>query len=556
MNWDRFRKISLIGLLVVALAAFAYFGLVRRQARHDLTMGAATGKDVYYCPMHKTYHSDKPGNCPICSMKLVKLEKRGAPSSTETAMNMPSAPSPASPPPSPQNPQDNGIFIPPQKQQLIGMRSVPAEMGTLTKDIRIVGKVSYDETRLTHIHSKVSGYIEEVFADSVGKPVRAGEPLFTIYSPDLVATEQDFLLALRSRELLRTSTVASAAKGSENLISAARERLRLWDVTDQEIQSLEKEGKVKRAIEVYSPVTGVVMERAAYHHGTFVDPTKDLFTIVDLSRVWVLGELYETDLPLIRTGQAAEIELPYSGGGRRIRGRVDFIYPFLDPKSRTVQVRMEFPNPNLSLKPEMFTNISMSASIGRQVLIPQDALMDTGTEQYVFIDKGNGYVEPRKVKASAEAGEKVGIQEGLRPGERVITGANFIVDSESRLKGALAGMGAPSKAATGAASVPTQAISVEVLDPKTAKTGMNPIRLLVKDAGGKPITGAQVEVGLFMPQMGTMPPMRSNATLTEAGNGVYSGQIEFQMAWTWQTTVTVKRNGTVVGVAQTNITAR
>ncbi len=557
MNRDRVRKISLIGLLVLAVAAFAYFGLVRRQARRELTMGGtATGKDVYYCPMHKTYHSDKPGNCPICSMKLVKLEKGDAPSAPEATMKMPSAPSPASAPASPQNPQDNGIFIPPEKQQLIGMRSVTAEMGTLTKDIRIIGKVSYDETRLTHIHSKVSGYIEEVFADSVGKAVHAGEPLFTIYSPDLVATEQDYLLALRSRELLRTSTVASAAQGSANLIDAARERLRLWDVTDQEIQSLEKEGKVKRAIAVNSPITGVVMDRAAYHHGTFVDPTKDLFTIVDLSRVWVLGELYETDLPLVRTGQAAEIELPYSGGGRRIRGRVDFIYPFLDPKSRTVQVRMEFPNPNLSLKPEMFTNITMSASIGRQLLIPQDALMDTGTEQYVFIDKGNGYVEPRKVKASTEAGEKVGIQEGLKPGERVVTGANFVVDSESRLKGALGGMGAPSKAATGAGAGATQTLSVEVLDPKAAKTGMNAIRLLLKDASGKPITGAQVEVGLFMPQMGTMPPMRSNATLTEVGNGVYSGQIEFQMAWTWQTTVTVKKSGTVIGVAQTNITAR
>ena len=187
--------------------------------------------------------------------------------------------------------------MPPEKQQLIGMRSVPAEMGTLTKEIRIVGKVTYDETHLTHIHSKVSGYIEEVFADSVGKPVRAGDPLFTIYSPDLLATQQDFLLALKSRDLLRNSTVASAAMGSENLIAAARERLRLWDVSDQEIQTLETEGKVKRAITVYSPVTGIVMERAAYHHGTFVDPTKDLFTIVDLSHVWILGEVYETDLP-------------------------------------------------------------------------------------------------------------------------------------------------------------------------------------------------------------------------------------------------------------------
>ena len=558
MNRDRVRKTSLLGLLVLAVAAFAYFAVVRRQARHEMAMGqAASQKDVYYCPMHKTYHSDKPGNCPICSMKLVKLEGPSTATAAESAAKVePTAGAPAATPnPSPAS-QDNAIFVPPEKQQLIGMRSVPAEMGTLTKDIRIVGKVSYDETRLTHIHSKVSGYIEEVFADSVGKSVRAGDPLFTIYSPDLVATEQDFLLALKSRELLRTSTVASAAQGSENLIAAARERLRLWDVTDQEIQRLETEGKMKRAIAVYSPVTGVVMERAAYHHGTFVDPSKDLFTIVDLSQVWVLGEAYETDLPFIRAGQAAEIELPYSSGGKKIRGRVDFIYPFLDPKSRTAQVRMEFANPTLSLKPEMFTNITMSVSVGRQVLVPVDAVMDTGSEQYVFIDKGDGYVQPRKVKVSADAGEKVGIEQGLKPGERVVTAANFVVDSESRLKGAFAGMGSPSQAPASTGTGAKQAISVEVLEPKTAKTGMNAIRLLVKDTSGKPITGAQVDVGLFMPQMGSMAPMSSKATLTDSGNGVYTGQIEFQMAWTWQTTVTVRKNGNVIGVAQTNITAR
>jgi len=512
MKRGRIRTISLVGLLAVALGAFAYFGVMRRQ------------------PITKTVMAQTP---------MTEMAK--ADSSPITAPGV--------------STQDSAIFVPPEKQQLIGMRSVPAEMGTLTKEIRIVGKVTYDETHLTHIHSKVSGYIEEVFADSVGKPVRAGDPLFTIYSPDLLATQQDFLLALKSRDLLRNSTLASAAAGSENLIAAARERLRLWDVSDQEIQSLETDGKVKRAIAVYSPVTGIVMERAAYHHGTFVDPTKDLFTIVDLSHVWILGDVYETDLPFIRIGQAAVVELPYSGGGRKMNGRVEFIYPFLDPKTRTVQVRMEFANPDLSLKPEMFTNITMSAALGRQVLIPQDALMDTGAEQYVFVDKGNGYVQPRKVKASADAGDKVGIQEGLKPGERVVTGANFIVDSESRLKGAFAGMGAPSQAPAGAPGA-SQSISVEVLEPKTPKTGMNPIRLLVKDASGKPITGAQVDVGLFMPQMGTMAPMNSKGTLTEVGNGIYTGQIEVLMAWTWQTTVTVRRNGNVIGVAQTNITAR
>jgi RND family efflux transporter MFP subunit len=558
MTGDRIRKLSLLGLFVLAVAAFGYFGIMRRQPRQAAAT-AQVGKDVYYCPMHKNYHSDKPGNCPICSMKLVKLENSSTPTATGAAMktdpsNMPGMPSSA--PAAGATSADNAVFVPPEKQQLIGMRSIPAELGTLTKEIRIVGKVSYDETHQTHIHTKVSGYIEDVFADSVGKSVRAGEPLFTIYSPDLVATEQDYLLALRSRDLLKASTVASAAQGSENLIAAARERLRLWDVTDDEIRRLETEGKFKRAIAVYSPVSGVVMERAAYHHGTFVDPSKELFMIVDLSHVWILGEVYETDLPFVKTGQSAEVELPYSGGGRKIRGRVSFIYPFLDPKTRTVQVRMEFPNPDLALKPEMFTNISMSTAIGRQILIPQDALMDTGTEQYVFIDKGNGYVQPRKVKASVEAGEKVGIQEGLKPGEKVVTGANFIVDSESRLKGAFAGMGAPSQAPVASAGPATRSISVEVLDPKTAKTGMNQVRLLVKDAAGNPITGAQVEVGLSMPQMGAMPPMSSKGALTEVGNGVYQGQVEVLMAWTWQTTVTVRKNAAVVGVAQTTITSR
>jgi hypothetical protein len=215
---------------------------------------------------------------------------------------------------------------------------------------------------------------------------------------------------------------------------------------------------------------------------------------------------------------------------------------------------MEFPNPGLLLKPEMFTNITMAVSIGRQVLVPQDAVMNTGAEQYVFIDKGNGYVQPRQVTVSADAGDKVGIQDGLKPGERVVTGANFLIDSESRLKGAFAGMGTPSQGPTGGTA--GRSVSIEVLDPKTAKTGINSIRLLVKDASGKPISGAQVDVGLFMPQMGSMAPMSSKATLTEVGNGVYTGQIEFLMAWTWQTTVTVRKNGNVIGVAQTNITAR
>jgi RND family efflux transporter MFP subunit len=555
MSKQRIRTL-VVGVVVAAAAgALVFFGAGRRRPVHRNAAGTAPARDIYYCPMHPAYRSDKPGNCPICSMKMVKLEERAQPASLPVPGTTAPASSSASEAAPPEVSPGEAIFVPPEKQQLIGMRSVRAEIGTPTKEIRTVGKVGYDETRLTHIHSKVSGYIEDVFADYVGKPVRAGDPLFTIYSPDLVATEQEYLLALRSRNLLRTSTLPSAAEGSENLVTAARERLRLWDVTESEIRSLETEGKAQRTITVYSPVAGVVIERAAYHHGTFVDPSKDLFTIVDLSHVWVLGEIYETDLPFVHPGEIAEIELPYSG--RKIRGAIDFIYPFLDPKTRTTQVRIQLPNPDLTLKPDMFANIRIVVPLGRQVLVPADAVMDTGTEQYVFIDEGDGYVQPRQVKIGAEAGDKVGVQQGLRPGERVVTGANFIIDSESQLQGAFANMGRPSTPfASAGASGGGQAVAVEVLEPKLAKTGRNPIRLRIKDGAGNPVTGAQVEVTLFMPQMGAMPPMTSRATLAESGNGIYSGQIEFPMAWTWQTTVTVRRNGRVIGAAQTRITAR
>ena len=508
------RRLMLIAILLLAVAAFTYVAFIRRPAI--------------------TVH--KPPTASVAPPLLI--------SPTDTAQA-----------------QAGAVFVPPEKQQLIGMRSVVAEYGTVVKEIRAVGKVAYDETRVTHIHTKVSGFIEEVFADFVGKPVRAGEALFTIYSPDLVATEQDFLLALRSRTLLRESTLASAATGSENLISAARERLRLWDVTSDELQELETSGKIKRAITVFSPVSGVIVDRAAYHHGTFVDPSKDLFTIVDLSRVWVLAEIYETDLQYVRKGQAAEVELPYAHNAPALRGRVDFVSPFLDPKTRTVQVRLEFSNPNFMLKPEMFTNVRLNVALGRQVLVPRDSVMDTGTEQYVFIDLGNGYIQPRLVQVSAAGDDKAGIIRGLKAGEKVVTAANFVIDSDSRLKGAFAEMGKPSTMQAGQAQSASQTISVDVLEPSTAKTGMNAIRLRVKDGAGNPIVGAQVEVSLSMPQMGSMPPMTSRATLAESGGaesggGVYTGQIEFQMAWTWQTTVTARRNGDVIGIAKTSITAR
>ena len=449
------------------------------------------------------------------------------------------------------------IFIAPERQQLIGVKSATAERKSVVKEIRTVGRVAYDETKITHIHTKVSGYIEDVFVDYVGKAVKAGDPLFTIYSPDLVATQQEYLLALKSNDLLKDSAFPWVSAGSNNLLEAAKQRLLLWDITPAEIETLQQSGQVKRALNIYSHVSGVVMERQAYHHGKYVTPDMDLYMLVDLSNVWVLGEANESDLSFLKIGQMAEIELPYSSNLNRRRGRIVFISPTLDPKTRTVQVRVEFPNPDLALKPEMFVNFKLGVDLGRHLLVPADAVLDTGTLQYVFVERGQGYFEPRTVKVGAKTEDSYVIESGLKAGEQVVTAANFILDSESRLKGAFANMGEPSRVPIGApiaGGAPN--LKVEILEPKTAKAGSNTLRLSLKDASGKPIEDAEVEVGLFMPQMGNMPPMSSNAQLKHEGGGVYVGTIQFLMAWTWETTVTAKKNGQVIGSAKTTITAR
>lgn len=574
----RFGKlwIVLAAVILIAAGVFAYsrgalfniFGIGPAMSQN----GAA--KDVYYCPMHKDYKSDKPGNCPICSMKLVKQEKSSSGSGGKDMANMPGMKMdtkagskadgkmqdmPGMPgmkmDTSAGGAGDNTIFVPPEKQQLIGVKSVPAVVKSLAKEIRTIGKVAFDETKVTHIHTKVTGYVEEVFVDYVGKTVKRGEPLFTIYSPDLVATQEEYLLALKSKNVLKDPRFPWISDGSENLLQATRRRLQLWDVSEQDILDLEKEGKVKRALAIYSPVTGVVTERAAYHHGKFVNPEMDLYTIVDLSTVWVRGQVYEYELPFVKIGQTAEVDFPYTENVPARSGKVVYIAPFLDPQTRTAEIRLEFPNPDLSLRPDSFLNFKLRVPMRSSVVVPQDAVLDTGTQQYVFVDKGEGYFEPRLVKVAAQAAGESLIESGLKSGERVVTAANFILDSESRLRGVFANMGKPS-AAPAPATAATQNIKVDIVEPKQAKVGSNALRLAIKDSSGKPIDNAEVSVRIFMPQMGNMAPMSAEAKMNAAGNGEYSGTIQIPMAWTWETTVTVKKDGAAIGSVRTNITAR
>jgi RND family efflux transporter MFP subunit len=563
------RWISQILLITVAILVVAGVGLYfGRDLLSRTWLGSLFGAtaehargEVYYCPMHPDYKSDKPGNCPICSMKLMKLEKEqeGTESKPEAESQMRvglSGREMGSGGEKQAMPAANVIFIEPQRQQLIGVRSEPALVRPLVKEIRAVGKVTYDETKVTHIHTKVTGYIEQVFVDYVGKEVKKGDPLFTIYSPELVATQEEYLLALRASQRFAESSFEAVSARTNSLLEAARRRLELWDITSAQIKAIEKEGKARRTLTIYSPVSGIVTERAAYHHGRYVSPEMDLYTIVDLSTVWIMGEVYEYELPFVKAGQRAEIELPYSAGKRTLRGKISYLYPYLTEKTRTAKVRFEFPNSDFLLKPDMFVNVKLKINLGKRLVVPEQAVLDTGTEAYVFVDKGDGYFEPRGVKLGPEANGFYAIESGLKAGERVVTAANFILDSESRLKGAFANMGRPSQEAEGAAAAPQSNLEIALVEPKAAKVGQNTVRLTVKDASGSPVTGAEVEVMLFMPPMGGMAAMSSKATLKDAGNGLYVGTIDIPMAWSWQTTVTVKKRGHSLGSLQTTITAR
>lgn len=281
------KKLSMLAACLVVVAASAATLYVWKPELFQRSLAPAdpmAPDSEYYCPMHPQQRSDKEGNCPICSMKLVKMEKAAA---AETATMH--AEHGGTPQPAPGTPSEAPtIFIAPERQQLIGVRTVVAERKPLVREIRAVGKIGFDETRVTHIHTKVSGFVEEVFVDFVGKQVKRGDPLFTIYSPDLLATQEEYLLALKSNQTLRDSSFQWVSKGSTNLLEAARTRLELWDISQSEIAELERTGKAKRALTIYSPVNGIVTARAAYHHGRTVTPEMDLYTITDLSSVWIL----------------------------------------------------------------------------------------------------------------------------------------------------------------------------------------------------------------------------------------------------------------------------
>ena len=386
----------------------------------------------WYDPMKPDVHFDKAGKSPFMDMQLVAKYTEEAP------------PADAGAPP----PGMSVVRIPLERRQEIGVTTAKVETRAISGAIETNGVVAEDEGRLSAVNAKFAGYIEKLYVDRTGQPVHRDQPLLTVYSPDLVATEREFLLALENARRLASASPQAVADASA-LLSATRQRLRFWDIPDSEIERIEKSGEVSKTLTLYSPVSGVVMKKDAVA-GIAIMPGMPLYTIADLSTVWVLADVYQSEMATTAAGNAAVVSASFVPG-ETFRGRVDFVYPTLAEETRTVRVRVVIPNPKGLLKPGMFVRVSLSGK-GRDALaIPRSALIQTGERQIAFVEQSAGVYAPREVKTGIPGKDFVEVLSGLSEGETVVTSANFLIDSESRI-------GSIGAAPAGSAGQPAQSL--------------------------------------------------------------------------------------------------
>ena len=389
---------------------------------------AAKAAHKWQCPMHPEVVRDGPGECPICGMKLVPIVEAAPAASGATSGSAIANPAGLA-----------TVTIDSARRQLLGLKTVAVTRTPFATSIRTTGRIAADERRVHHVHTRYEGFVEHVTADFTGKYVHKGEVLALIYSPELYATQQEYLLALKASRSLGPSGVPSVAQGGRDLLEAARQRLLLWEITPADIAVIEKGGEAIRAMPVYAPISGYVTGRTAYH-GMKVTSADTLFDILDLSAVWVLADVYEYELPRLATGQKATMTLSY-WPDRSWEGVVTYVYPSVDEKTRTVKVRAEFDNPKGELKPEMFADVVLHAPPRTVLQVPEDAVLESGTRNIVFVAVSEGALAPREVALGDRGNGMVEVKSGLAEGDVVVTGANFLVDSESRLKAALTAMG-------------------------------------------------------------------------------------------------------------------
>ena len=448
------------------------------------------------------------------------------------------------------------VQISPQRLQSIGVNTGTVERKFVEDQILTTGNVAVDETRLAYVQVRFSGYIEKVFVDATYQYVHKGQPLFTIYSPDLVATEREYLLAKQNQQEVAQSAVPGVASSAASLLDAAAERLKQWGVPQKEIARLESSGQVEQGLEVDSPVSGYITERNALP-SVAVQPEMRLYTLADLSTVWVQAQVFQNDLERIKVGAPATLAVN-TYPGRTFSGRVDFVYPQVDMDTRTAKVRVVFPNPGLELKPGMFVNVSLKVPMGSQLVIPASGVLQSGTREIAFVTRSDGYIEPREVQLGSRVGDNFIVLKGLKAGEQIVTSANFLIDSESQLQAALGSFVPPPPGAGAASSMNAPQANLELTsDPTPPRKGSNVFRVKLTDAGAAAISGAEVSVTFFLPAMPAMgmASMRTSVTLGDKGNGLYEGSGQLASGGTWQVTILAKKNGQIIATKQLSVNA-
>lgn len=453
------------------------------------------------------------------------------------------------------------VQLSPQRMQEIGVTTAVAAMKTLSNNLQAPGNVEINEEKVSYVQTRFPGWIQRVFANATYLYVRKGQPLFTVYSPDLVSSEEEYLLARKnqaafSQAIHSESGHSMAHQETGWLVQAATQRLEQFGVAPEEIANLEKTGKEQKELTVYSPVSGFITERNALPNA-YVQPETKLYTIADLGTVWVYANVNQIDIGRVRSGDRATVTLD-AYPGKTFVARVDQILPQVDQATRTVRVRLVMSNPGVILKPGMYVTVEIAADLGRQLVVPASAVLHSGQRAVAFVDRGEGNLEPRTVTTGPQVDGEIAILTGLKAGDRVVSSANFLIDSEAQLQSASQNFAPSAEAApVGNPANTSEKISIDFnSDPQPLRTGGNRLRVTLKEADGKPASGLQVKVTLFMPAMPQMEmaAMHAEATLADQGGGRYEGNIDVPMGGTWQLTVSAMRGGRTVATKKFSVT--
>jgi RND family efflux transporter MFP subunit len=458
-----------------------------------------------------------------------------------------------------QAPPGAPVQITPAQRQLLGVTSTLVTQTRVQQTIRTVGRIDFDERRLTDVTFKVGGWVQKLFVDATGKPIRKGDPLFTLYSPELVTTQQEYLLAVQTRARLATATLPDALTGAQALVEAARQRLLVWDLSPRQIMELEARGAPATTITMTSPSSGTVIDKPV-QRGMRIEPGARVYRLADLSQVWLFADLHEPDIPLLREGLAVTLTLT-AYPGETFTGTVDYVYPYLDPQTHTNTVRLVFVNIGNKLKPGMSANSELHIDVGSALTVPESAVLQSGQRNIVFIEKDTGMFSPREVTLGARAGNRIIVQSGLSPGERVAASSAFLLDSESKLQSAASMMGMMGAIGMGdwkmesarPMNMNTQTAQEKSSEKKvgaltitvstaaeSAKPGDNILRVQVKDSVGQPVPDAVVNLEYTMDMPG-MAIEKSEAR--PVGNGDYEASVHFSMAGPWGVKVSVQQPG-------------